>query len=127
MDNFDRGEQNILDNTEKAINEIKQNVFTVGAEAKESTADILDSPSSASKGQSRVLTMDNAPKVSPPVMEEKPVFSDIPVAAAANLFPSDTSDRGSNSGSSFVVVLLACIAFVVLAAVIGYGIAMMFK
>ena len=130
MDSFDRGEQNILDITERAIGKVKDEVFAKTKKDVSDTPIIQEVPNPATQGHARVLTMDGAPKISVPAVDERPAVnsnnsSSVPIAASANSF-SD-SDNRSNSGSSFVIIVLACIAFVVLAAVIGYGIAMMFK
>ena len=126
MDRFNNGEREILEHTGEGIEKVKEEVFTVNTQVvmPEETASKESSPveaSSVSQGKARVLTMEGAPKIIP--IDSNPT-SEIPIAASANLF--DPNDR-SNSGSSFVVVVFATIAFVVLAAVIGYGIVMMFK
>lgn len=124
MDSFRDGEQNILNNTKKAIDNVKSNIFNYAVANTDSITNNL-SGGMANSGPVRIKTMDvpNIPKLTPTDSNifEKPITSNY-----GGLVDSESPDN-RQSASSFVVVLAAIVALAVLAFVLAFNVFSMFK
>ncbi len=117
MANFSNGEQEILDNLNRGVSNIKERLMPV---LNNKDLDNNSVSNEMGKGKARVLINENNPfkqYITTPLKEEKGDNT-----SYSNIASGDSDSFINNqSATSFVVVIMAILTFILVSVILGYG------